>query len=153
MDHEVVRFRMLVITVGVFIVSMFVSCSELKYQVYGKSTDAKLVKVSPILETGRRGRGRDALALDYQFTDTDGQVRNEEVTVSKDWQPPEVGESGLRTIQVQYIPGSPGDSRLTGKENWVTVLVFLGITGFLVFQVIRFWRTYQENERRSARSG
>ncbi len=144
---EMKRVRVLAITTIAFFVSMFASCSEMKYQLWGKTTTAQLLKVTKVTES-RRSKSQ---ALDYQFTDVDGQVRKEEDRVSTSWVPPTAVDGQRPTIQVDYIPGSPGTSRLDGRSNFVFVIIFLAILGFLLFQVARFWKGYQEHERRMAR--
>lgn len=144
---EMARVRVLVITTIAFFISMFASCSEMKYQLWGKTTTAELLKVTKVQESRRS----HSLALDYQFTDADGQVRKEEDRVSTSWVPPAAPEGQRPTIQVDYIPGSPGTSRLDGQSNIVFVIIFLAILGFLVLQVAKFWKGYQEHERRMAR--
>lgn len=151
-DRETRRLRALVLTFVLFVISAFFSYHEVRYAVFGKTTDAQLIKVKETTVSSRHG-SRAALDVHYRFTDRDGTVRNEEDRMNISWQEPETtAEDGTRVVQIEYIPGSSESSRLHGREfKWIMPAIFLALLGYLAYQAIRFWRTYQEYERLAAR--
>ena len=70
---EMMRVRVLVVTTIAFFISMFASCSELKYQVWGKTTTAQLLAVTKVKESRRS----HSLALDYEFTEVRAPISGE----------------------------------------------------------------------------
>lgn len=152
-DRETLRLRSFVLTFVLFVISAFLSYNQVRYVVFGRTTDAQLVKVKETTVNSRRG-SKTVLDVYYRFTDLDGTIRNEEDRVSISWQEPEnTAMDGKPMVQIDYIPGSPGSSRLHRREfKWIMPAIFLALLGYLVYQAFRFWRTYQQNERRAPRS-
>lgn len=95
-DAETKRFKWLLMAGMLFVVSAFFSWSELKYALFGKQVEARLVKVVDTTDPGRRGRA--VMAVHYEFADPDGTTRNETDRLPTTWDRP----SG-QTIPVQYI--------------------------------------------------
>ncbi|MBX3357912.1 MAG: hypothetical protein KF745_05745 [Phycisphaeraceae bacterium] len=137
-DHELWRFKFAFVAFVVFIVSFFASCSELKYFTHGKTAEAHLGRAAVVTSRGRFGTRRQKLQIDYVFQDGDGSTRRESDTVATSWPVPE-GD----TIPVQYIPGSPGDSRLEGHSQAVFVYIFFASLAWLAFLGFRFWKFYK----------
>jgi hypothetical protein len=144
MDDETRKFKQILICLILFVVSAYLSYSELKFMVFGKTIDASVVRAVEAPALGRRSR--PSLMVEYQFQDTNGATRKEADNVALDWK-----VEGA-TVPVQYIPGSPGSSRLVGHTQYFFVILFVAALAVLAFVGIRFWKSYKEYERASRRS-
>jgi hypothetical protein len=138
MDDETKRFKVMLFVGVLLLVSAFFSWREMKYAVFGKRADAKLVRVYETTEYARRGRTRQRTMVEYQFTDSSGQTRKESDKLSDSATPP----SGA-TVPVQYLAGSPGSSRLPENAQRIWMIVFFGTLGFLGY---KFYRLVQESK-------
>ncbi|MEA2735560.1 MAG: hypothetical protein QOE14_2011 [Humisphaera sp.] len=133
-DDEARRVKWMLAIGLLFLVSAFFSWREFKYALAGTKTNAEIVRVYETREIARRGRTREKLAIEYQFTDANGVKRKESDTISIDSPPPRG-----KTVAVQYL-GSPGSSRLVGNGNSIWVIIFFGALaffGFKFFQLVR----------------
>jgi len=90
--------------------------------------------------------------LTYSFTDTDGTLRTEDDSVSMDFEATGQDDKGRAATLVQYIPGSPGSSRIPASGRWILIAIFVVMLGALGFVSVRFWIDFQEHQRRMARS-
>lgn len=135
-DAETKRFKWLLIAGILFVVSAFFSWSELKYALFGKQVEARLVKVVDTTDPGRRGR--EVMAVHYEFADSDGTTRNETDRLPATWDRP----SG-QTIPIQYLSGSPDSSRVVGNTRRVWILIFLGSLVFFGFKVFQIYREFK----------
>ena len=106
-DDEVRRFKWMLAIGVLFLVSAFFAWREFKYTLAGKKTNAEIVRVYETRDIGRRGRTREKLAIEYQFTDASGAKRKETDTISINSPRPRG-----KTVAVQYL-GSPGSSSIT----------------------------------------
>jgi hypothetical protein len=138
MDDEMRRLKWLLLAGLILIVSAFFSWRELKYAVLGSTVDARLVRTYETTEGGRRGRSREKIAVEYEFTDKDGTVRKETDTISTS-EPRPAGP----TVLVQYRSGSPDASRLSGNSQRIWLLVFLGCIAFVGFKI---WSIMKESK-------
>jgi hypothetical protein len=138
-DVEYSKLKWLLIAGVGFIVSGFISMTELRYAVFGKTVDAKVSEIRQKTVTGRRGSSHVEMSFDYHFPDADGKIRNEKDDVPEGWPRPADG-----TIPVQYIPGVEKASRLSGHSNLVAVYIFLVCTIVLGYVWFRFSKLANE---------
>lgn len=147
--------------VVVFLVSGYACVTEVRYLMFGKRAQATFLET--FVETtrgGRYGSESQTLRVRYRFTDEamEGVIildrwgnqvpataqRTESDRVDDDWTP-----SGA-TVEVQYLAGSADSSRLAGNTRAWLCVPFLVATVVLAVLGVRFWRDYQEHERRKA---
>jgi hypothetical protein len=113
MNTEMLKFRLLLGGILLFLVSLIMSCSELKYRVWGQTADGTITGAH--METDRHGQKHQV--VEYIFMD--GQTsRREYVNVD-----PNQAINLNAAVKVQYIPGKERQSRILGDNNmgWVTV--------------------------------
>jgi len=110
-----------------FLVSMVMSCQELRYLAWGKTTEAQIVKdqverdpglVGSLLRTSSSSWPKRRMVI-YTFMDGEN-LRKEYEKVPMDWSPP----SG-QTIQIQYIAGKENQSRFAGTHHWGWITLFI----------------------------
>lgn len=131
-DNEVARFKWMLGAGLMFLVSGCFSVGELRYAVSGTTTDAQLLEVKEVVSRGRWGRQYTNLSVSYHFTDTAGGERTEKDLVPDDWP-----IASTPTIAVQYIPGKPEWSRLSGnRRDWALIVFGLSLCGVGWFGVM-----------------
>src|SRR5262245_31308328 len=136
-DREVARFKWLLVTGALFLVSCYFCYGELIYLLRGKEAYAKLTNAYEV-QRGRFGQ-RTMLTVEYAFTEPDGTRRSDSVTVSPDWEP---ADNGM--VLIQYTPGSDGRSRLSGHVNWFGIIFCAVSLLALGFFGVRLWREASE---------
>jgi hypothetical protein len=109
-------FLMLIVPV-LFAISAYFTWWELRYYIHGELADAGVDEVREI--PARRRFRLKAWRVQYSFDDN-GQKRLEGDEVPAYWDKPDSG------IQVQYIPRTPGASRLAGHRSDISVIFFSG---------------------------
>lgn len=132
-DEETKRFKRMLITALVFLISTYFAYRELKYCVWGKTIDAHVIRKYESNQYSRRSR-RPMLVVQYSFNDA-GTTRTEGDQVPFDWKLPDNG-----TAIVQYLPGQPYASRLDGHRNLFSVWVFFGsllVAALYIFSLLR----------------
>lgn len=133
--------RVMALLVGaimLFIMSLFMSFTELRYAISGKEVAARVTGKVPLAYKGSR---RSATRTVYEVTgvfDDGGNERKETVTVEQDFPFAEDG-----TIALQYLPGSVGMSRVAGTTNMFWVYVMLACMAMMGFLGWRFWKFYK----------
>lgn len=138
-EFEIKRLKWVLVGLVVFVVSAVFTYGEARYLLFGKSAPADVLSIKEVQERGRRGRQKTLLEVRYEFDDVKGTVRQEQQRVSTTWTPPHDN-----VIDVQYIPGSPADSRIKGVgEHWVFPALFFASLAFLAFKGVQFWRFYK----------
>ena len=103
--------------VGLFLLSMVMSCQELRYMMWGQTTEARIVRDE--VDKGRslsRSTYTRRLVI-YAFMDGDLR-RQEQAEIPMDWVRP--GD----TITVQYIAGRDYQSRLADTHHWGWITIF-----------------------------
>ncbi|HEY4328456.1 MAG TPA: hypothetical protein VGN88_01870 [Phycisphaerae bacterium] len=109
--------RLVLGAIGLFFISMFMSCTELRYMVSGKTA---LGYASTRVEKREEdGRSYTARVMGYTYVDGD-QNRQRYFDVPLDW-----SGANAKQVKVQYIPGRD-ISRLDGEHSYGWVLLFLG---------------------------
>lgn len=122
--------QLLIVVFGCFFLCC--GCSsypDMVYLIRGRTTQAVILRVDEVTKDyfGRK-------IVEYEFTDSEGNVRSDSDTVSSDWKYPPTG-----TLSVVYTPGEDGKSRLSGHIAWFPVTIFvllLIILGVLVFRFL-----------------
>lgn len=132
--------------VVIFIVSLWASCSEIRYLAFGKVTTAT-VRHCEVVED-RRQRKSAHLQVRYSFKDDDGQERIEGAQADATLQAKFAKGS---KIEVQYVPRRIGESRLVGQNNWwLTLPLAISILATIGF-VMWMYRDVRQYERAVAR--
>lgn len=133
-DAELKKMVWILIVVVAFLVTGYLSFKELKYAVWGATAEAT---VTNTFDTSL-GRRSPLLAVEYTFTDKDGQQHSERDDVPIDW--PEPGPK----VNVQYLPGVEDSSRLEGHSAKVAVWMFLGCCVLLGFAGFKLYQMASE---------
>jgi len=135
--REIAKAKWLIIAGILFLVTGCVSWGEFIYLITGKTAEATITK--PPTEVTTRGRFGIAtgtkLEVSYSFTEADGTRRTGTDTTDLNWPVPASGKT-----PVQYTPGADGNSRLSGKVNWIALSIFvvtLLAVGWFTFRLIR----------------
>jgi len=140
---EHLKWRLIMGCAVLFLVSMVMSCQELRYLAWGKTTEAQIVRDqverdpspriwSQLFLGTRPARGPSRTRRVVIFTFQDGQrFRKEFDEVPMDWTCPPPGA----TIQVQYIAGKDYQSRLAGTHQWGWVTLFIVSVAAMVVAV------------------
>ncbi len=128
--EELKKFKWVLIVGIVFLVSACYSWVELKYLIWGQTVDAQVTNSFIATSTGRRGRKSEKLAVEYTFADSAAGPRSERDDVSTDWPVP------VGTVSVQYLPGVPDSSRLSGHTYmlavWMLMISLILLVAFVV---------------------
>jgi hypothetical protein len=120
-ERELAGCKTVLAISALFLFSTYYSWHEFRYMLWGDTAEAQVTRTFETEEFRRRGRRVKRLAVEYSFTDSSNQqTRNERDDVGLDW--PIDGE----TVLVQYIPGEPDASRLSGHRSLLSVLFFFG---------------------------
>jgi hypothetical protein len=112
-----VKIRLVLSLIGAFLVSMVMSCQELKYMVSGKTVDAQLEQSRIEKQPGRFGTQTKRI-LTYSFNDA-GTFRREYAELPSTW-----NDAHGQTVKIQYLPGKERQSRIHGQRNWFWLAVF-----------------------------
>lgn len=128
-DEDLAQLKWILIAGIAFLFSAFFAFQELKYFVWGTTAEAT---VTNTFET--RERRRNLLAVEYTFTDKEGQHHSERDDVPSDWPTP-----GPK-VTIQYMPGVEDSSRLEGHSRTGAVWVFFVCCGLLVFAGFKLYQ-------------
>ncbi len=138
LDKETVKLNVLVFVALAFLISAYASCRDIKYELWGVTTEATITRTRKKITTRGR-RVVHVLVVDYRFVEEDGTERNDDMSRELDWQAP----SGNK-LQIDYLPGAEGESRRHGKRNYIALVFFFGtLTAGVVFTG-RLWRRAYE---------
>ncbi|MBX3379696.1 MAG: hypothetical protein KF805_06350 [Phycisphaeraceae bacterium] len=130
--------------VVVLLFSAYTTYAEARYMLAGRTASAALVGVQEV-RPGRRETDPVYLRVDYAFTEPDGSNRAESDLMPTDWPVPPGN-----IVNVQYLVGKNGWSRISGHDRlWLTVPFIVCTTIVTVFLVL-FYREFQEHEKRKA---
>jgi len=133
METDTWKFRLFCGLFGVFIISLFFAFRELRFVIWGMTTQARLIDVYEGKDINVRGDSEPALVVHYTFQDpVEGLgMRDENDLLPIDWRRP-----GGETVQVQYIPGVKNASRLVGHRRMGSVVFCLAslaiVSGFIL---------------------
>jgi hypothetical protein len=156
-QREASNLYLLLIAIGAFIVCTYLSYEELQYMRSGQTQAARLDSMR-VQTHYRRGSRWETLQVSY-FINDNGKQRHELDEVDPDWfrssavvipnSTPGAG-SGPQIVQVQYIPGVEGRSRLVGHSYRWVIIPFVLSLGLMAYGVVTFWRGYKAYQRRLA---
>lgn len=134
--HEIAKAKWLILAGIAFLITGCVSWGEFIYLITGKTAEATITKTAEVTKRGRFGISTGTkLEVSYSFTEADGTRRTGADTTDLNWSVPTSGKT-----PVQYTPGVEGDSRLSGKVNWIALSIFavtLLAVGWFTFRLIR----------------
>ena len=127
-----------------FVVNSYLSCQEVKYTFWGKTTEATIVSVTK--GTEQRGYGRydresvPIKGVRFAFNETDGSEREGVVNMPIDWEPPE-----NQKLQIDYMPGDHWKTRIHGDTHYVRMTLFFGSgIGVVIWLCYLYWKGSQE---------
>ncbi|MGE3316515.1 MAG: DUF3592 domain-containing protein [Planctomycetaceae bacterium] len=101
----------------VFVISSYFVWIEFEYAISSLRLEADVERAYETVAVS--GRGRRVLHIDYSFKDAQsGERRIESDEVSLNWPWPN------QTVDVAYLPGRPGQSRLAENRRYVAILFF-----------------------------
>ncbi|MBA3684021.1 MAG: hypothetical protein H0W72_02110 [Planctomycetes bacterium] len=132
-----------------FLFSLFKSCQEVKYMVFGTNVSADVLDATESTSMGRRGRRNPVIDVGYVFTTKDGQVvsRREQLSPSA-WTAPADGKVAVS----YYGSGEDVTATLRSRRSKIWLLLFVGITAGLAFAIHRMiqpadWEKAQRHRR------
>lgn len=143
-DEELAKFKSILFSAVVFLISAYFSFGELKFAVWGKTAEAKISRTHETKSAGRRSR--PMIQIEYQFTEADGTGRSERADVAIDWPVPTTG-----VMTVQYLPGVADSSRPLGQSKMMAVYIFLASLAGLGFNGYKLCKLANEPVRGSGR--
>lgn len=117
-----------------FLMSAYASCIELKYLIWGEHTEATIVRAQKLTTSSGR-RSVKVMGVTYEFAEKDGTSRKDKMNMSLDWTPP-----ADERLQIEYLPKTPGESRIPGERKYIFVIIFFGslcVMGFFLVRVLR----------------
>ena len=130
------RWRLLKWLGVMFFLSMFTSCTELRYLAFGRRTQGEVIAVSRWTQLATSPPG-DVWQLKYVFQDQ-GNIRREQTHLYGDAASPPT--SGGK-VEIEYIPRSEGMSRLAGQRDNLSLGFFFGCLGLIVSaSIFLAWR-------------
>ena len=138
-DQEFKRAKWLLGAAGIFLISAFMSFDEFRYKIWSRTTDGRVLQARATEEIGRRGNRRPMLSVEYTFRDEARGPFTERDLVPVDTQLPPDGR-----VPIQYIPGSPDSSRLSGHSNSTWVIVFFASLAIMAFFLLKLAREANE---------
>ncbi len=106
-----------------FCASIFMSCEELNYWMSGRTTAATIVDRQLVTVRGRRFSEKEQLRIGYKFTDAEGLKR--EGYWLRD--PDDCGIPTEPKVEIEYLRGQFGRSRIAGDRQWTWPILMLGI--------------------------
>ncbi len=113
----------------------YCSWTELKYTVEGQTTTAIVTKARRYTERDKYGQSIKSISIEYQFTEPSGTSRLETDDLPLPDSPPNLGNR----IDIQYLPGTPGQSRFAGHDHLTAAAAFLTLlAATLIFIGINF---------------
>ena len=121
-----------------FLLSAYISCEEFKYAISGRDAVATIERTVKANTT--RGRATvKVIGVRYSFVEEDGTAREDKMNMPVDWTPP-----ADMQLQVQYVPGKPGMSRLAGEHQYVAVTICLGTLAAVIGGFVYLFRKAYE---------
>ncbi len=139
----------LIVGVILLIVCTVASCSEIQYAATGRIATAQVLRMVEVEHHSRRGGFYTTLEVSYRFED--GSLkRAEQDGVEPDWFADHPGgiAPDSTTVQVQYLPGAEGRSRLEGHTRWWLIIPLIVAVPFVLYTGMQFWRDYAAYQRR-----
>lgn len=132
--------RLLLIALALFILSTVAACKEFRYFAWGKTAHAKIEKGEAWIDGAAQ-----MLRIHYSFPDGELGVRQEEDEIPVGWAK---GDDevipGDGTVTIQFLGGSPHNSRLKGHGHiWLIFPALLSLAALTYF-TFRYWSARQQ---------
>lgn len=122
MDVEAERFRAFLWFAAVVAVciSGYHTVRDARYFLVGKTAVGRVTNVRETIDASSR-RPRRMLRADYEFTDATGKTvaAHEQLPLGF---PITIDER----VTLEYFPDVNNSARLTGRQNWLAIIVFVG---------------------------
>lgn len=131
-DEELRKAKRMILSAILFLVAGIFSYVEIKYWIWGRMAEAKVVRTFDTAEGGGLRRS-PKLAVEYSFTDEASGPRNERDDVPISWK-----VTGP-TEMVEYLPGVADSSRLKGNDRSLAVYLFAGACLWLAYEGYKLW--------------
>ena len=130
---EAQKVKILLIALGVFVMSWFMSCRELRFDVWGKTIDARIT-VTEKFPAFSADNEPHQIRVNYTFKEPDGTVRRDAALFAPGDAIP------VDKIKVQYLAGKDSPTRLAGKHEWMWVSIFGVMTAIMAGFIIKLVR-------------
>lgn len=143
-DAEQRKAGLLIAAVVAFVISGWYSFNELKYFLWSHTVTATVTRTYEFTVPTRHGQSGPRLGIEYEFTDADGETRHD-----KDWVPLPSEVRGQAGVDIQYLPGPEGDSRLAANRSVIGPVFFVGCLLFLLFNLAQLIREANTPIRRT----
>ncbi len=131
MQEEAFKLKRLLALGVLLLISGCYSWGEIEYLAWGRTAEAEVASARVEQYRTRRSGTVERLVVKYVFTDVDGTRRTESMAFDPDTPPP------VGLIEVEYISGRNGSSRLPGDVRWWSVILFgAAIVAFAIFLVM-----------------
>lgn len=111
--REIIKVRILGYIALAFLVSMFKSCTELRYSLYGKTASAEFYDSHDAERSSK-------IAMYYKFQNAEGKTVKGRVDVYSE----EANSLKEHPIQAIYIPSNPRTNTLVSLREWHWVIIF-----------------------------
>ena len=131
------KFRSAMFIAAAALMSTIVSCQELKYSIWGKTTDATIDALDELVTTDRYGDESSQLRVKFTYDD-DGKTVTMHDRLPMEWDLTQAQATG--TISVQYLAGDKYSARVSGHRNMVPVYIFLIMMAIVAGYIIYFIR-------------
>lgn len=122
MDVEAERFRAFLWFAAVVAVCLsgYYTVRDARYFLAGKTAVGRVTNVRETIDMSSR-RPRRMLRADYEFADAAGNTlaAHEQLPLGF---PIAINER----VSLEYLPGINNSARLTGRQNWLAIIVFVG---------------------------
>jgi|GEM_PF-1498695 len=132
-DEELKRFKWILSSGLVFLISGCFSYTELKYAIRGKTTEAQVSEFKEYM--GGRRSNSPKVDLRYTYLEADGTSRGGRDDVPRSWVPDDP-----KSVTIQYIPGVEDSSRIKASERLMPVYFFAATAlwlGYSIFTLAR----------------
>jgi hypothetical protein len=130
-EDEARKFKILLRVGIVMRISGIYRFSDLRYLVWGKTCDARIVNCYEDKTDSRNSVPHTAVV--YRYLDG-SEERQDSGRMPLGWTPPPGNK-----IQIQYIPGRDYASRFAGQSNTVSVWIFFAccaVVGYFIVRII-----------------
>lgn len=137
-DEETKKFKLIAGLGAAFVVSMVVSCQELKYTMWGKAAEAKVLKMEEVVvRVGRRGREEPRMRIHFTYDDAGATVKMiDSYPIHLDYS----NAQATGKLPIQYLSGDKYSARMAGTGKVIGVVAFFVFLGLFVLTLIKYSR-------------
>ncbi len=128
-------FKLIMMAVCGFLISLVTSCQELKFTMWGNKADAKVVSIKEVMvQVGRRSTDEPRIQVEFTYTDGGNQIKGRD-QLPLDW---DLGDAKPGdTIKIEYMAGDKLSARVEGHRNLSGVYFFIAMFVVLVLLFIK----------------